>query len=144
MITWCDSIEAKALTNVNVSPTELSNAQPVIDMFSGRTVDQLLKISAWNVKMLKFALVYQARWMSDQIDSTNRLDIENINQDGVSMTLRSPDSMILAPHARVCLNRLTWMGNRTLTAKPSSRLRRYDGSALLEDEAYMTGYWKRI
>ena len=112
MITWCDPTEAKDLTNRDVTQNMLDDAQPIINMFSGITPEtrpaSTFTTSAGlkDLLNLKYALVYQAQWMADQIDTFNRMDVSKILQDGMSFEASNDNSMILSPHARVCLNRI--------------------------------------
>ena len=128
MMTWCDPTEAKDLTNRDVNQDMLDDAQPIINMFSGITPEDnpATSLRARDVLNLKYALIYQAQWMADQIDTFNRMDVSKILQDGMSFDAANDNSMILAPHARVALNRIR-RSVRTLRPRASSRVAEASG-----------------
>lgn len=138
MSAWATEADVLALTGVTVTADALAHAHGVIDVFSGATEDDTDNLSARDLRLLEMAAAYQAAWMSTQIDSTGRMEVQRLVQDGAEITPAFPDSMVLAPLARRCLAQLSWRGTRTVTVTSgATRFRTFEeyADAWLRDEA---------
>ena len=114
MVSWTTPADVLALTGVTVTDAQLSQAQGIIDLFSGATLAAIDDISVRDLRFLKMAAGYQAAWQAAQVDVMTRTDVATLSQDGVSFTPGGPDALQLAPLARRCLDRLSWNRPRSL------------------------------
>src|SRR5690606_12174704 len=112
-MSWASAEDTLAMTGVQVTEDLLAQAQGVIDVFSGVTEGAEQEISARNRRLLRSAVAYQAAWMVGQIDVMTRTDVSQLRQDGSEFTAAHPDSLVLAPLAKRCLDRLSWRGARS-------------------------------
>jgi hypothetical protein len=67
------------------------------------------------------ATAYQAAWITDHPDLFTHTDIQSINQDGIFYVHQHENSYLIAPMARRALRRLSWMRQRNIRIRPSSR-----------------------
>lgn len=119
---WATPEEATGYLGVSVDQAQLDVAQPIIDIFSGRTIDvATTQFKARDLYLLKLAVSYQAKWMAKQIDVLNRVDVTNVTQDGMSFQNVHADSQILAPLAKRALDKLSWRKTRTLRPRTARR-----------------------
>ena len=145
-MTWATVDETLALTGVTVSTAVLTQAQGVIELFSGITEDNTTELAPSNTRTLRAAVAYQAAWMDGQIDVTTRTEVAQMGQDGASFTTAGPDALVLAPLARRALDRLSWLRRRATRAvrmgRPTfSTLDAYE-AAWMRDEA--PGCWRPL
>lgn len=119
--TWATAVDVKALTGATVSDALIDQATGVIELTSGGRLARLdpEHVSERNFDWLRRAVSYQAAWMDAHPDYFERMDVADLDQDGVVATFR-PDSLVLAPLARRCLKRLSWRGVRTIRPGASS------------------------
>jgi hypothetical protein len=110
MTDWATPDDVSGLTGVSVSVADIERAQPIIELFSDATTDasDAGMISTRNLRLLKWALCYQAVWMKDQPDLFTHTDTEGVSQDGVSANYSHANAALLAPLARRCISRLGW------------------------------------
>jgi hypothetical protein len=116
-MTWCTPEEASDIVGSAVSQNELNAAQSVLDIFSGITYTPTRNLLSRDLRMLKLALAYQAKWMADQIDVLNRSDVDNVNQDGMSFKNAHADAQLLAPLAKRALDKVSWRKARTIVPR---------------------------
>lgn len=115
MTSWITPTEATDITNAaEVTAEQISAANFVIDIFAGVVVAAAASLKPRDLRMLKGATAYQAVWQRDQIDFLDRMDVDNLNQDGIEYSKGNPDAHILAPLARMCLGQLSWRRSRSL------------------------------
>lgn len=134
---WATVADVQSLTGVAVEPDALTQAEGVVELFAGITVDNTTELSGRNARMLRAAVAYQAAWMASQVDVTARTDISSIDQDGVRVTPAHADALVLAPLAKRALDRLSWRGGpRTI------RLRREGPARFATFEEYAAA-WMR-
>lgn len=107
--TWADIADVYRYTGETVSEVQLTQAQGIVDLFSGVTFGAYLNISQRNLRHLTMAVAYQAGWMPHHPDIFTHLDMANASQEGTSFTLAGENARLLAPMASRCLRRLTWM-----------------------------------
>lgn len=111
---WADETYASDITGVSVTAVKITQAQAMIELFSGVTEEY--KLRPRDVRHLKMAVAYQAAWLEGQIDVTTRTDVGQATQDEMSFTYATdkPDAAVLAPLAHRALRRLSWKGNRSV------------------------------
>lgn len=114
MASWTSEAQVLELTGATVTSAHLTQAQGVIDIYSGITLDYTDEINLRNRRLLAAATAYQAAWMVRQIDVTTRTDVSKLNQEGVQFDLAHEDALLLAPLAKRCLDRLSWRGSGSL------------------------------
>lgn len=113
MITFVTAEDVELTTGVGVKQSDLQQAAHVIEITSGVELDDdsFPLHNTRDQKWLKLAICYQTAWMSEQPDLYSRLDVQSINQDGVTVTTRDSGSFVIAPLAKRALGRCSW--NRT-------------------------------
>lgn len=127
MSTWASISETLSYTRISVSQEDLDAAQAMIELFSDVVYNQTADasgaptIGAKNFRLLKMAVAYQAAWMTDHPDLFTHTDIQSINQDGIFYVHSNENSYLLAPMARRCIKRLSWMRSKTIRVKPANR-----------------------
>jgi hypothetical protein len=120
---WADTTYTESITGVAVTDALVTQAQAVIELFSGVTESYNLK--ARDTRHLRMAVAYQAAWAKSQIDVTSRTDVSQVTQDEMSFTAAHEDAQILAPLAQRALKRLSWKTSRSVRLRrpvdPSER-----------------------
>lgn len=116
---WASIADVASMTGATVTQAQLAQAQLIIEIVSDvspessfdaddPTVETGL-ISPKNLRYLKMAVAYQAAWMLAHPDVFTNADSKDMSEDGLSMTYGNKDANVLAPLARKCVRRLTWM-----------------------------------
>jgi hypothetical protein len=118
---WATVDDVKNLTRIVVTADDIEPAQAIIELFAGTTTEASDRglLSSLNLRMLRWAVAYQAAWMSQHPDVFTNVDVTQVSQDGVSATLGHENANLVAPLAQRCLRRLSWW-NRPLTARRRS------------------------
>jgi hypothetical protein len=116
MANWASTVDVLAYTNTTVTDAQITVANGVIDLFSGVTDAASGNLSARDLRLLKQATAYQTVWQVAQVDPLTRTDVASLSQDGTSFTTPTgnDDALLLSPHAKRCLDRLSWRKSRTL------------------------------
>lgn len=117
---WADASDVARFTGAVVTIGDLTQAQDIIDLFSGTTFGAYNNISPKNLRLLNRAVCYQAAWMQARPDLYTHMDVQSASQDGASFTPAGENAQLLAPMADRWLRRLTWRN------KPLRVRRRYD------------------
>lgn len=112
--------EAQVMTLVGVEVTaqNLLEAHADVDRVAGIDLDdadQVARLKPRDLKLLKWAITYQAAWRAGQIDMHARLDVVEISgatSDG-SVKARDELTLQLAPLCRANLERISWKRPRT-------------------------------
>jgi hypothetical protein len=107
---WGTQALTKRLTGREVTEDELFQAQAIIELFSGVTIDASDQdlISGRNLRMLTWAVCYEAAFIQDNPDLFTAADTTSWSQDGVSAQPAHENAALLAPLAHRCLRRLSW------------------------------------
>ncbi len=111
---WVTAARALELTGDTVTDADLGRAQPIIELYAGVDFGATADLTPRVFKYLEYAVSYQAAWMATQIDTTARVDVTTLSQDGVSLTLAHEDAQLLAPLAKRWLDRLPWRRSRSV------------------------------
>jgi hypothetical protein len=111
-MSWVTEAEAEDITGVTVTAAQVTQAQYVIELFSGVTEEY--EIRPRDARHLKMATAYQAAWSKGQIDVTTRTDVSQFTQDEMSATYANKEAVVLAPLARQAIKRLSWKGTRSV------------------------------
>lgn len=115
MSNWVTGTEASTITGKTVTDPQVSVAQPIIEIFTNVTTEASASLKPRDLRLLRYATAYQAYWMTTQVDVLSRLDVDNVTQDGVTYAKGDePDVYVLAPLAKRCVLRLSWMKSRTI------------------------------
>lgn len=143
--TWVTGAEATTITGVTVTDEQVAAAHPIIEIFSDVTTAASGSLKPRDLRMLRYAEAYQARWMPTRVDYGSEVDVDQLSQDGISFVKDGPDALILAPLAKRCIHRLSWMRSRTLlplTPAQALRLRGFltPETALSGAEEFLDDY----
>jgi hypothetical protein len=119
--------QIKTLLDVDVEQRHILEAEADVDRVAGIDLDDadaVGRLRPRDLKLLKWAITYQAAWLSTQIDRHARLDVIEISgatSDGGIKT-RDELTLTLAPLCRSNLERISW---KTKSSKrlPSTRAR---------------------
>lgn len=114
---WATAGYVESITGKTVTDTQLTQAQGVIDLYSGTTEEAAGDLSARDRKYLKMAVAYQAPWMGAQVDVFTRVNVKSLHQDGVQIVYADEDAPFLAHFARLALSKLSWMGTRSVSLR---------------------------
>lgn len=106
--TWCDVADVYKLTGETVDEVVLTQAQGIMDLFSGTTFASRDNIAGRNLRHLLAATAYQAAWMPSHPDIFTHMDVQSIQAGGASATPGGENAQLLAPFALRALRRLTW------------------------------------
>jgi hypothetical protein len=127
MAAWATISETLAYTRINVEQEDIDAAQVMIELFADVVYEQTYDesgtalIGAKNLRLLRMAVAYQAAWMTQHPDLFTHTDIQSINQDGIFYVHSHENSYLIAPMARRALKRLSWMRNKNIRIRPSTR-----------------------
>ncbi|MFG2412584.1 hypothetical protein [Streptomyces goshikiensis] len=114
--------EVEVITMIEVTPMQLAAAQTVVELFADTTEDSTDLISSKNLRLLKQAVAFQAAWLTAHPDAYTNTDFASFKMDGLGVTNRHANAMILAPLAKRCIDRLSWKRNRSvIIRKPGQR-----------------------
>lgn len=133
MAAWATISETLAYTRISVSQEDLDVAQGMIELFADVTYGQNAQMSTKNLRLLKMAVAYQAAWITQHPDLFTHTDIQSINQDGIFYVHQHENSYLLAPMARRAIKRLSWMRNKSIRVRPSTR--RLVGRKFMQDSS---------
>ncbi len=111
---WVTAARALELIGETVTDADLARAQPIIELYAGTSPDANADLTARTVRALEYAVSYQAAWMATQVDTTARVDVTTLSQDGVGVTMAHDDAQLLAPLAKRWLDRLPWRRSRSV------------------------------
>lgn len=111
--------EAQEVTGRMLSRDDLLAAQGIIELAANRNI-QTDTFGKADTRWIKRAVAYQAAWMEDHPEAATAMDVESISQADLSVTHRKErDTLYLAPLAKACLRRLTWMRSRSISLATS-------------------------
>ena len=102
------------ITGATVTTAQLAQAVAVIELYASVDMSNFAAFGAKNRWALQAAVVWQAAWMLSQIDYAGRTDFATQSQDGLSLTTRDKDTILLAPLARKALSRVSRNRDRTI------------------------------
>ena len=102
-----------SLVGVTVTEMDLAQAEADVDRIAGIDLDdpdQVSRLRPRDLKLLKWAITYQAAWRSEQIDLHARLDVTEIPGSANDGGTKSRDELTLqlAPLCRSNLERISW------------------------------------
>lgn len=133
-----------AITGVTVSAELIAQATAIIELAMGIDLSNLANLRAINRRWAVYGICYQAAWMPGQPDLMSRIDVTTISQDGLALTPRDRNSLIIAPLASKALRRVTWKRSRTIlvhqgrAARLSRLINGYDAAELSGSDALGT------
>lgn len=119
--------QIKTLLDVDVEQRHIVEAEADVDRVAGIDLDdadQVGRLRDRDLKLLRWAVTYQAAWLSTQIDRHSRLDVVEISgstSDG-GIKVRDELTLTLAPLCRSNLERISWK-TRSGKRLPSTRAR---------------------
>jgi len=107
---WATMDDVISVTGRESSTESLALAQTMIELFSGTTTiasdDEM--IGSKNLRRLRNAVCFQARWLDAHPDAIEAMDVEGVSQDGLSAQYAHANAHLLAPLAKRYLDRLSW------------------------------------
>lgn len=138
---WADPDDVLLLTEETVTDSDCVRAQDIVEIFCGTTY-LATSISQTNLRLLNRAVAYQAAWMTQRPDLYTHMDVDNVSQDGASLSPATVNAQLLAPLAARCIRRLSWL-NRPLRVRRGYRHSEYDDrgprdSAVADDNRIWT------
>lgn len=108
---WATIADVSNLTGSVVTDAQLSQANAVIELHSGRVYSLAhANTGARDLEWMRRACAYQAAWMLSQPDMFSRMDITSVGS-GVGLKEKG---LVLAPLAKQALNRVSWLKSRSL------------------------------
>jgi hypothetical protein len=115
-VPWATPDDVAALTGATVTDAQIADGDRRHRAHQRRPSAAMdpTWVSPRVLDWLRRAVAYQTAWILAHPDYFERMDLKSLSQDGVSAVFKG-DSIILAPLARRCLNRLPWRGTRTIT-----------------------------
>lgn len=114
MTAWVTAEQATDICNREVSPEQITAAMAVIEIYVGVTPDALAALKPRDVRLLQKATAFQAVWMPAQADLLTRMDVDQVNQDGIQFVKGNADAHLLAPLAKKSIEGLSWMRSRAI------------------------------
>lgn len=120
--------QVKTLLDVDVTEVNLTEAHMDVDRVAGIDLDEQDQVNGLrprDLKLLRWAVAYQAAWRSTQIDMHARLDVVEISgstSDG-SVKARDELTLQLAPLCRANLERISWKTKSTKVLPSTGRAR---------------------
>lgn len=105
------------LTGTQVSDQQCAQAQFVIDLVTNRTIAVSGQLRPRDLGWLRYAVAYQAAWITAHPEIFTVQDVQSISQDGLSVTWRSTSGVevrYLSPLACRALSRVSWMRSRSI------------------------------
>lgn len=118
--------QVQDLLGVTVTEVDLTEAHMDVDRVAGIDLDDQAQVDGLrprDLKLLKWAITYQAAWRSTQIDMHARLDVIEISgstSDG-SVKARDELTLQLAPLCRANLERISWKTKATKVLPSTGR-----------------------
>ncbi len=108
---WATPEDVLNVTRATVTDGEIMSAQFLVEIFAETTEEatEVGNVSSRNLRLLSLAVCYQATWMQAHPDIFTNVDLANLSQDGVSGQMAHANARLLAPLAKRCLDRLTWI-----------------------------------
>lgn len=111
---WASLTDVAALTGAVVTDAQLTQANAVVEMHSGRVYSQAIaRTGSRDAEWMRRACAYQAAWMLAQPDVFTRLEMQAISATGRPVPIIA-SALTLAPLARRALNRVSWYRSRSL------------------------------
>lgn len=124
MVAWATPTDVYNITGYVANEAEIAIAQGIVDLFSSVDSDFVDVSLIWpkDLNRLRKATAYQTKFMGDegQFDVLSRQDVKSVSQDGLSASYQGTNGPVLAPLARVSINKLRWK-----RARPLHSSRRY-------------------
>lgn len=112
-VAWATVSDVQTLTGTVVDATRLGQAQGMIELFVGRTIESTQWLQASSLRWLRQAVAYQAAWMEAQPDIFVRSSVDTFGSR-TDLVKWKPDAQILAPLAKRALKRLRWKGTHSM------------------------------
>lgn len=112
MSTWANIADTLTLTGVEVTESELLQAEGLIELCSGVHTSNTQLLSS-DLKVLKHATAYQAAYLNQQAGVFGRAGVKQLSQDGVAVVMNDGDTtgLMLSPLAHLALRQLSWHRN---------------------------------
>jgi hypothetical protein len=114
--TWATTDEVEDITGeVDVTSSQVRQAQAVIDLYAGLTIDAVAAATARDQMWLKRAVAYQTVWQRSRPGYLTHLsEITGVQQDQLNFTYTSKAAVMVAPLALRALRNISWLGSRTV------------------------------
>jgi hypothetical protein len=108
---WASMDQVVQWTGRTCTQESLALAQTMIETFAGTTTEasDAELIASKNLRKLGQAVAFQAVWLDAHPDVLEGVDVEGVSQDGLNAQYAHANAHLLAPLAKRCLDRLSWM-----------------------------------
>jgi hypothetical protein len=118
---WATVADVLDITGVDLAltPGIVVQAQGDIELHAG--VLDTAVVFERDAEWLKRAVAWQAAWLPGQPGSAERSSVDNVSQEGLTVTYKDEAAVVLAPRARRALKNLSWMGTRSVRLAPARR-----------------------
>jgi hypothetical protein len=110
---WASAADVLAVTGSSATTTALAMADSVITVYADRSIDASAGISTRDLNWLKQATAWQARYVQASPGYGQQVAVQQVSQDGVSITYDKEWELNLAPMAARALKNLSWKRDRT-------------------------------
>jgi hypothetical protein len=108
MTAWATVDDVFALTGVQTTPDIVTQANGIIELYSGATGATAANLATRDQTLMKGAVAYQAGFMASQVDVPTRMEVGSASQDGSSFTVKDGDALVIAPLAKRSMALLSW------------------------------------
>lgn len=110
--------DVQTITGISVKTAAISQAQAVIDLVSGRSIDDPTSFGTRDRNYLKMAVAYQAAWMDSHPEVFSTMDVQSIGQADLQVRFREDrEAHLIAPLAQAALRRVSWRRSRSVSAR---------------------------
>jgi len=118
---WATPADVLDKTGVDVSLQDVKIAQEIVSLFAETTTaaSDAGLIASRNLRLLNRAVCWQAAWMPEHPDVFTNVDVTSFSQDGMSAQQAHANAHLLAPLAKRCIDRLSWMLQPIRAYKPT-------------------------
>lgn len=110
---WASASDVLAITGSSATSDALATADSVITVYANRTPDASGSMSTRDLYWLKQATAWQARYVQASPGYGQQSAVQQVSQDGVSITYDTEWQINLAPMAARALKNLSWKCDRT-------------------------------
>lgn len=127
---WTDIAQVTSLTGTTPTAAQMAQAQGSLELFTDVCPDPDLlpeDLKPLDRRALENAFVYQAAWLSKQVDFFGGVDTKSVSQDGASAEYAHENATKLAP--------LAWRAIRNLSWNRAGEIKTRTGRKVFEDMA---------
>lgn len=142
MAAWATVADVLDVTGKEVTADVVRRANYEIENLTGRVAvadgpaKTVPPTRASDAEWLRRAVAFQAAWLLSQPDDTGRMDITSTGSSSAAVDF-TDTAVVLAPHAKQCLMRLSWLRSRTLPVRNATTRR----GSCVDADGFRNGVW---